>query len=499
MRFKYILSALNLILRDFGLVVLIPVLVAFWYREYPMAAAFGATAALSLAGSFIINSSAKLTEEEKNLNDIKRSEALMVVSLSWIIISCISAIPYIIYGLPVEDGLFEAVSGITATGATILKAGVSSLGMPLQYYTIPKTLLFWRSFTQWIGGMGIIVLFVAILPQFAVAGRQMFFAEAPGPTEDKFTPRIKNTASALWFIYAGLTGLCAAALWFAGMPVFDSVCNAFSTLSAGGFSPNPESIAGYHSTIINWIIICFMFLAGTSFVLQSKVIKKHKLLLFFKSEEFRFYGLAVLLISTLLGLSLFIQHGFTPLKSITDAIYQTLSLATSTGSASADFELWSFDAKILLYFAMFLSSCSGSAGGGIKITRYIILLKFLKNELYKILHPKAVLSVKIDGRVVQTDVIRQTIFFVVCFFGLCLISSLLLGYIEKDINLALSCSISAIGDIGPGVTAPAGPMGNFASLQPVSKLIMIFDMLIGRLEIIPFIVMFHKDFWKLKK
>lgn len=488
MRFKYILSAINIILKDFSPVVLLPVLVAIYYHEVSMILPFLFAGLIAITVSLIIRKLVKLTSEEENLNDIKRSEALMVVSMSWIVISCIAAIPYILYGMPLENAFFEAVSGITTTGATILTS-----------FDIPKSLLFWRSLTQWLGGMGIIVLFVAILPQFAVAGRQMFFAESPGPTEDKFTPRIKNTASALWFIYAGLTLVCAILLWFAGMSVFDSVCNAFSTLSAGGFSPNPESIAGYHSNVINWIIIFFMFIAGTSFVLQSKVIKRRKLSLFLKSEEFRFYAFGILGVALVLAIVLCVQQGYSPFHSVTSAVYQTLALSTSTGSASEDFIKWSFDAKILLYFAMFLSSCSGSAGGGIKITRYIILFKFLKNELYKILHPKAVLSIKIDGKVVQPDVIRQTIFFIVCFFGLCLISSLLLGYIEKDVNLALSCSLSAIGDIGPGLVEQVGPMAHFADLQPLSKLIMIFDMLVGRLEIIPFIVMFHKDFWKLKK
>lgn len=488
MRFKYILSALNLILKDFSPVVLLPLVVALYYHETSMLNPFLLAGGIAISGSLLIRKCVKLTSEEENLNDIKRSEALMVVSLSWIVISCIAAIPYLLYGIPIENSLFEAVSGITTTGATILTS-----------YDIPKSLMFWRSLTQWLGGMGIIVLFVAILPQFAVAGRQMFFAESPGPTEDKFTPRIKNTASALWFIYAGLTVLCALLLWIAGMPVYDAVCNAFSTLSAGGFSPNSQSVLGYHSNAINWIIICFMFIAGTSFVLQSKVIKRKNLSLFWKSEEFRFYVIGILGISLVLTLILFAQHDYSPFRAVTAAIYQTLALSTSTGSANEDFIMWSFDAKIVLYFAMFLSSCSGSAGGGIKITRYIILFKFLKNELYKILHPKAVMSIKIDGKVVQNDVIRQTIFFIVCFFGLCAISSLILGYIEKDVNLALSCSLSAIGDIGPGLVDKVGPMQSFAHLQPLSKFIMIFDMLVGRLEIIPFIVMFHKDFWKLKK
>jgi len=487
MRIKYVVRALSLILKDFGLVVFIPVCLALYYKEYSMILPFAAAGFISLFFSMMLQRGFKLTTAAEALNDIKRSEALMVVSSSWIIISIIASIPYMMSGMSVINSIFEAVSGITTTGATIL-----------QNFNIPKTLLFWRSFTQWLGGMGIIVLFVAILPQFAVAGRQMFFAEAPGPTEDKFTPRIKNTASVLWMIYAVLTALCAFLLWLAGMPVFDSVCNAFSTLSAGGFSPNPESIHGYHSNLINWIIIVFMFISGTSFVLQSKVLAKRKLSLLWKSEEFRFYTIGMLTISAILAVVLFIQQHYSVFHSITAAIYQTLALATSTGSASEDFKLWTFDAKLLLFFAMFLSSCAGSAGGGIKITRLIIVLKFIKNELYKILHPKAVMSIKIDGRVVQGDVIRQTLFFIMCFLGLFSFSCLIIAIIEKDITLALYSSISAIGDIGPAIGHKIGPMGNYSDLHYLSKLVLIFEMLIGRLEIIPFLVMFHKDFWKLK-
>lgn len=487
MRFKYVVRALSLILKDFGLGIFIPVCVALYYREYSMILPFAGAGFFSLFLSMLLHRGFKLSDVAETLNDIKRSEALMVVSSSWIIISIIASIPYMLSGMSVINSLFEAVSGITTTGATIL-----------QNFDIPKTLLFWRSFTQWLGGMGIIVLFVAILPQFAVAGRQMFFAEAPGPTEDKFTPRIKNTASVLWMIYAGWTILCAFLLWLAGMPVFDSICNAFSTLSAGGFSPNPRSIEGYHSNAINWIIILFMFLSGTSFVLQSKVLAKRKLSLFWKSEEFRFYTIAILSISGLLALVLFFQQHYSIFQSITAAVYQTLALSTSTGSASEDFKLWTFDAKILLFFAMFISSCAGSAGGGIKITRLIIVLKFVKNELYKILHPKAVMSIKIDGKVIQTDVIRQTLFFIMCFLGVLGISCLILAIIEKDIVLALFSSITAIGDIGPAIGHKIGPMGNFSDLHYLSKLVLIFEMLIGRLEIIPFIVLFHKDFWNLK-
>ena len=242
-----------------------------------------------------------------------------------------------------------------------------------------------------------------------------------------------------------------------------------------------------------------MFLSGTSFVLQSRVLTRRKLSLFWKSEEFKFYSLAIFILALSIGLILFVQQHYSVFHALTASLYQVLSLVTSTGSASEDFQLWCFDAKILLFLTMFVSSCSGSAGGGIKITRWILIFKYIKNELYKILHPKAVLTIKIDNRVVAPDVIRQTIFFVLAFFGLWAITVFALTIIEQNFVLGLTASISAIGDIGPGIGDVVGPMGNYDTLKPLSKIIIIFDMYIGRLEIIPFLVLFHKDFWTIKK
>ncbi|MGN0032018.1 MAG: TrkH family potassium uptake protein [Candidatus Gastranaerophilaceae bacterium] len=488
MRLNYVTSALSLILKDIGFVTFIPIFVALYYADYNSVLPFFAAGIFALFMSMILKRIFKQTSESTSLNDIKRSEALMIVSLSWITFGFVAAIPYLFYGLSPINSLFEAVSGITTTGATIL-----------QTYDYPKAIMFWRSFTQWLGGMGIIVLFVAILPQFAVAGRQMFFAEAPGPTEDKFTPRIKNTASALWIVYAGLTFTCGLLLWLAGMNPFDAICNSLSTLSAGGFSPNAASIGGYGSNLITWIIIVFMFVSGASFVLQSRVLTKRKLSLFWKSEEFRCYTTVILVLASIIGIILYSQQHYTFFHSLTASLFQVLSLATSTGAASEDFQLWTFDAKIMLFITMFVSSCSGSAGGGLKMTRWILIFKYLKNELYKILHPNAVLSIKIDNKVVPTDVIRQTIFFAMCFFGLWALTVLLLTIVEKNFVLGLTASISAIGDIGPGIGDVVGPMGNYDSLHVISKIVIIFDMLIGRLEIIPFLVLFHKDFWTIKR
>ena len=269
MRLNYLSYAIGLVMLYMGLVLLVPVSVALYYHDYFSVGSFLSAGVLSSIIGYGIR---KFTPADlENLNDIKKSEALFIVAISWMIFCIIAAVPYLWYGFSPIDAMFEATSGITTTGATVLT-----------HFDYPKAMFFWRSFTQWIGGMGIIVLFIAVLPQFAVAGRQMFFAEAPGPTEDKLYPRIRNTASALWVVYLGLTLLAAVLLHFAGMPKFDSVCNAMSTLSAGGFSPNAQSIMGYGSNLINWIIIAFMFFAGANFILQLRIITKKNPFFFLK-------------------------------------------------------------------------------------------------------------------------------------------------------------------------------------------------------------------------
>ena len=484
MRLNYIANALGLILTDVGYFAFVPILVALCYQEWDCVVSF------LVAGIFALFFGAFLRKFDKNsynndeLNDIKRTEALTVVSLAWIMFGLIGAIPFLFYGFNFIDSLFESVSGITTTGATILTS-----------FDIPKTLLFWRSFMQWLGGMGIIVLFVAILPQFAVAGRQMFYAEAPGPTEEKFTPRIKNTASAIWIVYTTLTFLCIVCLWATGMPMFDCICNAMSTLSAGGFSPNPESIGGYHSNAVVYIIMFFMFIAGTSFVMQSRVLTKRDPRLFWKSEEFRFYTKVVVVVSTILALFLYIIHNYSCVEAFRASFYQVLSIATTTGSSSENYHLWGLDCKLILFLSMFLSSCSGSAGGGVKMTRWLLIYKYIKNEMYKILHPNAVISIKIDNIVVSNQVIKQTIFFMLCYFLIFGLTAFLITIVEKNLVIGTSAAIASLGDIGPAFGSVIGPWGNYSSLTVFTKVIFILNMFIGRLEIIPFLVLFQKETW----
>lgn len=486
MRISYLSYAIGLVMMYAGLVLLVPVIVALYYHDYFSVISFLSAGILSSILGYGIR---KLTPNPiENLNDIKKSEALFIVAISWVIFCLIAAIPFLWYGFSPINALFEATSGFTTTGATILTR-----------FDYPKAMFFWRSFTQWIGGMGIIVLFIAVLPQFAVAGRQMFFAEAPGPTEDKLSPRIRNTASALWVVYLGLTVLAAVLLHFAGMPKFDAICNAMSTLSAGGFSPNEQSIAGYNSNLINWIIIAFMFFAGASFILQLRVITQKNPFLLFKSEEFRYYTYTILTLSSIVAVILYFSNNYNSFDAITAALYQVISISTSTGSSSTDYQQWGFSAKIILFIAMFTGSCAGSAGGGIKMTRWLLVFKSMKSELFKILHPNAVTNIKIDNTIIQPEIIRQVVVFMFFYFFLFGISSILIAIIEQDAVIGLTGAITSLGDIGPGLGHVIGPMGNYDSLHYGTKLIYIFNMLVGRLELIPFLVFLQKDFWTIKQ
>lgn len=488
MRLNYLANAIGLILRYIGLVMLVPILVAVIYKDYGSIYPFLTAGLTSIIIGYGLRKFVRNAYKIESLNDIKKAEALFVVTFSWVIFGLIASVPFLFYGLHPLNALFEAYSGITTCGATILTN-----------FDYPKTFFFWRAFTQWLGGLGIIVLFIAILPQFAVAGRQMFFAETPGPTEDKITPRIRNTASALWSIYVVLTIADSVCLHIAGIPWFEAVCTALSTLSAGGFSPNPEGVAGYHSNVVSWITIFFMFFAGASFMLQYKVITQRKPSLLWKSEEFRVYTVIVLVMASLIMAVLVAQNGYEIKQAVTDALYQVISITTSTGSANVDWTKWSFVPQALLFIVMFMGSCASSAGAGIKMTRWLLIYKTMKNSLVKILHPNAVVNVKLDNVTISHEILSQTVVFVFFYFLCFAIGAVLITIFEQNTTIGITSSISGLGNIGPAFGNVIGPMGSYNSLVPASKVVMIVCMLVGRLEIIPFLVMFQKDFWTIKE
>lgn len=483
MRLNFVSSAIGIILKYISVMVLVPCISALIYKDYNSLIPFITASLVSFLGGLFLS---RKQESIDSLNAIKKSEALFTVALSWIAFSFISAIPYLFYNLSPLDALFEATSGITTTGATILT-----------HYDYPKSMFLWRSLSQWLGGMGIIVLFVAILPQFRVAGRQMFYAEAPGPTEEKVTPRIRHTATALWGVYIFLTALQIVFYAAAGMPFFDAICNSFSTLAAGGFSPNQYSIMGYNSTAIIWITIVFMFLAGANFVLQYRVLVQRKISVLFKNEEFRAYLLITLILSLLIAASLYFEGIYSKSVAFREGLFQTISIMSTTGFASVDYAKWIIVAKIILFIAMFTGACAGSAAGGPKIVRLLYIFKYLKAEIIKILHPNAVLPIKIDKTIVAEDVGKQILSFIIFYVLIFACSVFVVSILEKNIIIGLTGTIATLGNIGPGF-GELGPMGSFAILHPITKLIFIITMLVGRLELIPFLAMLHPDFWRVK-
>ncbi len=485
MRLAYVSEALGLVLKSIAVVILVPCLVALYYKEYNAILPFVVASVVSLILGVLMDRTNTTVDK---LNDVKKTEALFIVSFAWILFGCVAAIPYLFFKIPILNALFEAVSGITTTGASILDN--------LSIY--PKTMLFWRSFTQWLGGMGIIVLFIAVLPQFAVAGRQMFSAEVPGPTEDKITPRIRFTANALWKIYATLTVIEIIVLKLLGMPMFDAVCTSLSTLAAGGFSPQGDSVATYGSSAIMWVVAIFMFLAGTSFAMQYRVVLKRNPLLFFHDEEFRFYASIILIFTVLVAASLILNTHYHFYEAIKHAFFNVISIITSTGFASADYLKWDMDAKLLLFILMFVGGCAGSTAGGLKVVRVLFVFKYLKREISKILHPNAVLNIKINKMVFPDEVSKQIIGFVLFYLVVFAASAILITIIENNYVIGATSAITSLGNTGP-VFGLITPYASCNSLHDGSKIIFMINMIVGRLELIPFLAMLHPDFWGWKR
>lgn len=483
MRLSYIFNALGLVCKYVGIVIAIPILVALYYNDIFSIKPFLLASIISIIIGFVLNN--KFIKNDY-LNDLKKSEALLIVLLSWVTFGLLSSIPYYFYGFNFVNATFEAISSTTTTGFTVLTQ-----------YDYPKAMFFWRSFCQWLGGMGIIVLFIAILPQFKVAGRQMFFAESPGPGEDKMTPRIRNTASALWTLYVIFTIVEIILLKLSGMNLFDAFCTSFSSLSSGGLSPNSKSVEGYNSYSIIWIVAIFLFISSLNFSLMYNVLLKRKLKLFLKNEEFMLYTKILLSLILLIILSLLFIDKFSFFDALTHGVFQVVSFQSGGGFSSIDYTMFNEFAKVILLIAMALGACAGSTCGGIKIVRFLVVFKYINTEIKKIIHPNAVYPIRINNQIVPKDVMTQIIIFI-CFYALVLIISILLVMIiEGNVTIATTGVLSAINNVGLAFGL-IGPNGNFDALHPLTKIILSANMLIGRLEVIPFIALFSKDFWKFK-
>jgi trk system potassium uptake protein TrkH len=375
------------------------------------------------------------------------------------------------------------MSGLTTTGATVFS----------DFSLYGRGLFFWRAMTQWLGGVGVIALFIAVLPRLAIGGRELFFAEAAGPTEEKLTPQLRHTAIAIWRVYGALTAAQVLALMAVGMPLYEAVCHAFTTMSAGGFSPHPQSIAGYQNAAVDWVIIVFMFVAGANFSLQYRAVRGTRNALI-QDEELRAYAGVVVVATVLLVLALF-RYGMAPLDAIRHGLFQVLSILTTTGFASDDFLLWSNPALMVLLLLMFIGGCAGSAAGGPKVVRHLLLARLTQRELRRTLHPRAVLPVKLGGRVVPETILRDVQVFMLVYLLTFAVGAAIVGLLGADPVTAITAAIACLGNIGPGL-GTIGPMASFAELHPVSKIALTLLMWIGRLEVLTVLVIFRPEVWR---
>lgn len=482
MRVRVIISSIGAILKYIGLALLMPIVFALIYKEYGSILPFVVASATTLLLGFLLNIK-KVSEKE--INDMSKVEALSLVFFSWVFFGLVCTIPYFFYGLTPLNALFESISGVTATGATILT----------DFSLYPKTFFIFRALTNWFGGMGIIVLFIAILPKFSVAGRQMFIAEVPGFVEEKITPRIRYTATWLWAIYIAFTLIEILLLKFVGkLSFYHAICTSFSSLATGGFLPVAGGLQDYGSNIVTIIVMIFVFLGGMGFVLHYKVLIQRRVSALFKSEEFHAYLGIITIFGFLIALTLFLDNNMNPLQALIDGTFQSVSMVTTTAFASTDFTAWNIYSKILFFALFFIGGCVGSTSGGIKIMRWIFVFKYLKREISKIVHPQGVFPIKLEGMVVGKEIYLQLIAFLFFYFAIFGISVFTTALIEKNQTVAIVGSIATIGNIGTGFGL-IGPAAGFGALAPVTKLIFMFNMLVGRLELVPFLALLHPDVW----
>ncbi len=425
--------------------------------------------------------------------DLTAREGFAIVTMAWTATAFFGALPYLFTGVLSNPmaAFFEAMSGFTTTGATVFS----------EIESLPHGILFWRSLTHWLGGMGIIVLVIAVLPYLGVGGMQLFRAEVPGPTPERLRPRITQTAKLLWLVYFGLT-LAETLLYLAGgMSLFDAVNHAFATMATGGFSTKNASIAGFDSAYIHWVTIVFMYLAGVNFSLHFRAASGN--LDYFRDQEWRFFTLVVLLAAgAMAAVNLwsgsYALTGAGVEQAVRDGLFQSVAIVTTTGFVSADYELWVPAAQMTLLALFFVGGMAGSTGGGIKAVRVLLLLKQTANEIRRHLHPRAVLVARVGRTAVKEEVMANIIGFVILYLLLCLAGAVVMGFLGMDPLTAIGASIATVGNVGPGFGA-VGATDNYGWMSDPALGVLSFLMLVGRLEIYTVLLLFHPEMWKRRR
>ena len=470
-----ILNFFGLLLIMFGMSFVVPLAVAIFYGD-SLIAVFGLGMSILVLLGFLSWFFTKDNKQELSLSD-----GFVITVLFWLVLSVSGSIPFVLFGFSVVDSFFESMSGITTTGATVI-AGLDDL---------PRSLLIYRQLLQWLGGMGLIVLAIAVMPLLGIGGGQLFKTQTPGPmSEQRLTPRITSTARALWSIYLALTVLCIFAYRFAGMDYFDAVSHAFSTVSIGGFSTHDLSIGYFNSLSVEIVCMLFMLLSAMSFAVHYSAVYRRQVLKYFYDPELRFFMSLLVTILALVCLSL-INHDIN--NPIRKGLFQTISILTTTGFLTDNYSAWPGYISFMLLVGAFMGACSGSVGGGIKSWRILIMLKHAYKQIFKIIHPNSINTIKLGKKVVDSNVSEA----VWGFFSIYIISFMVLFLLVLATGLDFMTAFSAVGaclnNLGPGLGEIAS---NYASVPSTTKILLCFAMILGRLEIFTFLVVLMPAFWR---
>ncbi len=481
MRWSYISRIIGILISVLGLSMIAPLLIAVYYNE--SLSPFSWAICLTLiAGILFLVLSRKLSDEDF----INQKEGMTAVALAWAGIGLFGALPF--YFSPdfatFTDALFESVSGFSTTGSSVM-TNIEAASL---------SLLFWRSLIQWLGGMGIIVLSLAILPFLGVGGIQLYKAEVPSPVPDKLTPRLSDSAKILWMVYAGLTLIEIVLLLVGGMSLYEATCHALTTLPTGGFSTKNASLAHYNSGYFDTIVFIFMVLAGINFSLHYQMLRG-KPLAFWNDTECRFFLGLVLVLTLIIAWDIYGPVYGSFIDSLRFAGFQVASIVTTTGFATADYEIFPGLSQVLIFICMFIGGSAGSTGGGMKCARILVAFKYCYRELFKLIHPRSIKTVKLNNTVISDDVLRSIMGFLFLYIGLFFLASILLSFMGLDMMTSFGAVAACIGNIGPGY-GTVGPTENFAHLPAMAKWILSLCMLIGRLEIYTVIILFVPEFWK---
>ncbi len=478
----------KIIIRIVGLLLIIEGFFMFLCLPFSMYYSEGDFNALLYSGLITVSAGIllKLIAGKSQNENIGKRNAYITVTLVWIVMSLFGTIPYLLSGaIPkFTNAFFESISGFTTTGASIL----------YNVEAVPKGILFWRSMTHWIGGLGIIVLSISILPFLGVGGMQLFIAETSSGTKlEKLHPRIKETAKGLWGIYFLLTFAETIFLMMGKMDLFDALCHSFATVATGGFSTQNASIANY-SPYIQYVIVVFMILSGTNFTLHYWALhgKMNKVV---KNEEYKYYIFLLLSLTVIISVSLYHSRNISFEKAFRDSLFQVVSIGTCTGFVTADYMHWPVILWSLIFFLMFSGGCIGSTSGGIKIMRHILLFKNSRLELKRLIHPNAVIPLRFNDKPVSQKIISNVFAFFLVYMLVFVIASILLISVGLDTNSAMGGVASCLGGIGPGLGS-VGPAGNYANVPVFGKWVLSIVMLLGRLELFTVIILFSPSFWK---